>query len=136
VHHRGTCLYFAYGSNLNRARMFERCPAAIPVRAHELLGWKLLFRRTADIVPCFGYTVLGALYRITDADVRALDRFEGAPHGRYRRRYLRVCDERVLTYVMNNATPLQQPLLEYFQLIEQCYLDWNWSTSELVSALA
>jgi gamma-glutamylcyclotransferase (GGCT)/AIG2-like uncharacterized protein YtfP len=134
VHHHGTTLYFAYGSNLNKRRMFERCPGATPVRAHELLGWKLVFRGTADIVPCFGHTVVGALYSVTHADIRELDRFEGAPYGRYRRKYFWVGRQRACTYVMNSSLAEEAPSAEYYSLIEQGYLDWNWRTSELVSA--
>ena len=83
VHHREARIYFAYGSNLNKRQMMDRCPTAVPLRTHELLGWRLLFQRTADITPSFGHTVLGALYTVTDADIQALDQFEGAPRGRY-----------------------------------------------------
>ena len=116
--------------------MSERCPGAIPVRTHELLGWKLIFRHTADIEAAFGHTVYGGLYRIRLADELALDRFEGAPDGRYRRRYFRVSGEPVFTYMMNKPTPRQQPSPEYYQLIEEGYRDWNLPTDGLALARA
>jgi gamma-glutamylcyclotransferase (GGCT)/AIG2-like uncharacterized protein YtfP len=127
----GRSQYFAYGSNLNKRQMSERCPTAVPL----LLGWRLVFRRTTDIVPCFGYTVLGGLYSVANADIQALDRYEGVPHGRYRRRYFRVRGERVLTYVMNNGIPMRHPPPEYYQLIEQGYRDWKLPMHRLIGSL-
>ena len=127
-------LYFAYGSNLNRRQMFDRCPGATPVRSYELLGWKLVFRRTADIVPAVGYSVLGALYSITQADEVRLDRYEGGHRGRYRHRHFLVGDQWTLFYVMNSSYAEEAPSAEYFALIEQGYLDWSLSTAALVAA--
>jgi gamma-glutamylcyclotransferase (GGCT)/AIG2-like uncharacterized protein YtfP len=135
VHHHGS-LYFAYGSNLNKRRMFDRCPGAIPIRVHELVGWKLMFRRTADIVPAAGHTVLGGLYRITGADDVALDRHEGVHRGRYQRKHFLIGDEWALFYVMNSSCAEETPSPEYYTLIEQGYKDWNLQTSSLASALA
>ena len=132
--HKRATLYFAYGSNLNKRQMLERCPDATAVRGYELLGWKLLFRRTADIVPAFGSTVLGGLYRITSADGLALDRYEGVRRGRYRREYFQVGGQPVLTYVMNNSNPEEAPSAQYFELIEQGYRDWQWPVHGLITA--
>lgn len=114
--------------------MFERCPGAIPVRSYELIGWKLIFRRSADIVPAVGHTVLGGLYRITPADEIALDRYEGVHRGRYRHRHFLVGDQWTLFYVMNSSYAEEAPSAEYFALIKQGYLDWRLSTAALVAA--
>jgi gamma-glutamylcyclotransferase (GGCT)/AIG2-like uncharacterized protein YtfP len=133
VRHRES-LYFAYGSNLNRSRMFDRCPDATSVRVHELLGWKLIFRRSADIVPADGHTVVGGLYRITRADEVALDRYEGVHRGRYRRKHFLLGSQWAFTYVMNDSLTEEAPSAEYFALIERGYLDWRLPTAALVAA--
>ena len=111
--------------------MLVRCPGAIPVRTYELLGWKLLFRRTADIVPCFGHTVIGGLYRITEADSWALDRYEGIRRGRYRRKHFLVGGQWVLSYVMDSSISEEAPSAEYLALIDQGYQDWHLPTAGL-----
>ena len=114
--------------------MFDRCPGAIPVRSHELIGWKLIFRRSADIVPAVGHTVLGGLYRITPADEMALDRYEGVHRGRYRRKNFLLGSQWAFTYVMNRSYFEGAPSAEYFALIERGFQDWNLPTSALVAA--
>jgi gamma-glutamylcyclotransferase (GGCT)/AIG2-like uncharacterized protein YtfP len=114
--------------------MFERCPDAIPVRSYELIGWKLVFRRTADIVPAVGHTVLGGLYRITPADEVALDRYEGVHRGRYRRKHLLVGSQWAFTYVLNRSLAEEAPSAEYFALVERGFQDWNLPTAALVAA--
>jgi gamma-glutamylcyclotransferase (GGCT)/AIG2-like uncharacterized protein YtfP len=114
--------------------MFDRCPGASPVRSYELIGWKLVFRRTADIVPCFGSTVHGALYSITQRDIMALDRYEGVHRGRYQRKHFLVGGQWALFYVMNSSYAEEALSAEYFALIERGYLDWRLPTSALVAA--
>jgi cation transport regulator ChaC len=97
-------LYFAYGSNMWRQQMHERCPD------HELIGKALLkdhalcFPRFSTIRNCGvagiteqpGAEVWGVLYRLNARDLAALDRREGydpsqpAHVNRYDRRMIRV----------------------------------------------
>lgn len=114
--------------------MFDRCPDASPVRTHELLGWKLVFRRTADIVPAAGHTVHGGLYRITLTDELVLDRYEGVHRGRYRRKHFLMGGQWVLFYVMNSSYADEAPSPEYFALIERGYKDWHLPTAALIAA--
>jgi gamma-glutamylcyclotransferase len=113
--------------------MFKRCPDATSVRVLELLGWKLVFRRTADIVPAVGHTVLGGLYRITGADDVALDRHEGVHRGRYQRKHFLIGDEWALSYFMNGSYAEEGPAPEYLALIEQGYRDWKLPFSGVAS---
>ncbi len=78
-------LYFAYGSNMSRKQMFERCPE------HECLGiavlrdFALCFPRTSPVRHCGvaglaerpGAEVWGVVYRLNDRDLSALDGREG-----------------------------------------------------------
>jgi cation transport regulator ChaC len=97
-------LYFAYGSNMSRKQMHERCPA------HEHLGIAVLpdhalcFPRTSPVRNCGvagliakpGEEVWGVIYRLNDADLAALDRREGHDpakshdENRYNRKAVRV----------------------------------------------
>lgn len=79
-------LYFAYGSNLLAEQMIARIGAADllerGVRIARLEGRRLTFRPMepagpayADVLPGEGF-VLGAVYRLREAELQALDRFE------------------------------------------------------------
>lgn len=83
-------LYFAYGSNMDREQMDERCPG------HERLGWAVLrgyfwyltSRTYASIRKSPGDYVEGFLYRITKTDEQELDYFEGVANGLYEKHYI------------------------------------------------
>lgn len=79
-------LYFAFGSNLDAARLHEHCPSAHFVSAARLPDHRLAFsiesRNTwhggvADIVPSTGDEVWGALWVIAGEHARPLDEQEG-----------------------------------------------------------
>jgi hypothetical protein len=78
-------LYFAYGSNMDRAAMLKRCPRATPVGPARLMGHR--FFVCAD-----GYgsvardprgVVWGLLWDLALADIPALDRYECLATGLY-----------------------------------------------------
>jgi gamma-glutamylcyclotransferase (GGCT)/AIG2-like uncharacterized protein YtfP len=77
--------YFAYASNLDVARMRERCPGGVVVGLAELHDHELTFPRFsqrwggggASVQPRHGRVVYGILYRVSEADLAALDQQEG-----------------------------------------------------------
>jgi gamma-glutamylcyclotransferase (GGCT)/AIG2-like uncharacterized protein YtfP len=81
-------LYFAYGSNMHRGQMAERCPGATPAGTAWLPAHRFAINRCgwATVVPEEGATVYGALWGLTDADERALDLYEGVAEGDYVRK--------------------------------------------------
>jgi AIG2-like family len=98
-------LYAAYGSNMDPAQMLRRCPSSPFAGTGWIPGWRLTFGAEdvgwegalATLVPAeddgSGGETLGvfvALYDLTDADEQALDAWEGADHGLYRKVRLRV----------------------------------------------
>jgi hypothetical protein len=131
--------YFAYGSNLNRADMGVRCPGAKPLTVASLPGWRLTFRGAADIEPAADRSVHGALWRLLDADVCALDRYEGAP-SLYAQRIVAVETEsgplEAMTYVMTSDDYRGLPSAWYFERIAAGYRDWGLPYGELRAALA
>jgi gamma-glutamylcyclotransferase (GGCT)/AIG2-like uncharacterized protein YtfP len=95
---QSTVWYFAYASNMNRAQVKQRAGEVAEERIARLDNFALNFDKvarggtgTANLVPAEGKTVWGVLYRVTEQQLRALDRFEGVPE-HYRRSEVRVTD--------------------------------------------
>lgn len=143
-------LYWAYGSNLNKAQMRERCPRAKAVSKLYLPGGRLIFRGVADVdLDCEETRHIGGgLWRITPRCEEVLDRFEGFP-GFYRKCYLtlRLKDEdgewlepeRAMFYVMNRPDSdrpgVHLPWEKYYETIRQGYEDFGLDTRLLQQAL-
>ena len=72
-------LYFAYGSNMNAERMIGRCGSAEPLGPAELVGYRLVERRFADIDADEDDSVYGLLWSMEMHDLPALDAYEGYP---------------------------------------------------------
>ena len=91
-------LYAAYGSNMDPAQMRQRCPASPSAGTGWVRGWRLTFGgeqlgwegALATIVPDPAGEVFVALYDVPQRDEIALDAWEGADHGLYRKLRLRV----------------------------------------------
>ena len=118
--------------------MGMRCPSAKPLTRASLPDWRLTFRGVADIEPAVDRIVHGALWRLLDADVCALDRYEGAP-SLYARRIVEVETENgpleAMTYVMTADDYLGLPSAWYFERIAQGYRDWGLPYGVLRAAL-
>lgn len=81
--------YFAFGSNMNPARMRAR---SVPYRARVwgiLPGYRLAFDKRAGSPQGAGYATIhrdpldaveGVLYRVTRTGIAILDRYEGVPY--------------------------------------------------------
>ncbi len=91
-------LYAAYGTNLDPARMQERCPHSPLHGTGWLQGWRLTFAgeeigwdgALVSIVEDPFEQVYVAIYDITDDDEAALDQWEAADIGLYRKIRVRV----------------------------------------------
>ena len=91
-------LYAAYGSNMDPARMAERCPHSPLRETGWLVGWRLTFggeERGWDgalgtVVEDPIEQVFVALYDVTDEDAVLLDAWEGVEIGLYRKTRVRV----------------------------------------------
>jgi gamma-glutamylcyclotransferase (GGCT)/AIG2-like uncharacterized protein YtfP len=106
-------LYAAYGSNMNPAQMAERCPHSPQRGTGWLEGWRLTFGgedigwegALATVVEDPDERVFVVLYDVPEIDARALDRWDGATLGYYRKIKVRVqaLDGDVLAwlYVLN-----------------------------------
>lgn len=105
-------LYFAYGANLDREAMSQRCPGAMVreraiLEDHELVamrqGW-------LSITPRTGTRTEGLLWELEEAHLIALDEYEEVAEGLYvhERRTVETtagATVEVLVYVGTNAGP-------------------------------
>ena len=96
--------YFAYGSNMNPARLGdqrlkERAVQMGPRIGGRLDGWRLVFNKVArspagaaagNIVEAPGEAVHGTLNEMPEAGLEVLDIWEGVAGGHYERRAMQV----------------------------------------------
>lgn len=136
-------LYFAYGSNLSVEQMAARCPAARPVALGYVRGYRLAFAgcsRTwgggvATLVAHDGEWVEGLIYRMTWADLFALDRCEGHPWV-YQREHLLIGEDdrkrrrRAWVYIKPVHFEIP-PSREYLGLIQTAYRRFNFDPAPL-----
>ena len=106
-------LYAAYGTNLDPARMGERCPHSPLQTTGWLEGWRLTFGgeehgwdgSLSTIVQDAFERVFVAVYDVTGTDESQLDGWEGADNGLYRKTKVRVSTMNgelvVWTYVLD-----------------------------------
>jgi gamma-glutamylcyclotransferase len=126
--------YFAYASNLSKKQMQERCPdsqpkfiATLPNYQLVFAGWSRNWRGgVASIKPFRGEKVWGAIYEVTEACLRQLDRHQAG----YQRLNVTVFDEdnephRAVTYIKSGRLEESLPSKEYLAIIRQGYQDWR-----------
>ena len=129
--------YFAYGCNLNKKQMLERCPdskpmfiATLPNYKLVFVGWSRQWRGGVISIKSFrGERVRGAIYEISEQCLQRLDRFEGHPTN-YNRSKVTVFDEdsepiEAITYIKAGQFEETQPSKEYLAVIQQGYRDWR-----------
>jgi gamma-glutamylcyclotransferase len=129
--------YFAYASNLSQRQMKERCPQARPASAVTLHHYRLVFSGwsrnwrggVATIQPFRGEKVPGAIYELSDEDMRRLDRYEECP-AKYSRITVRVNNDfgeliEAVTYIRAGRAEENKPSREYLAVIQQGYRDWG-----------
>ncbi|MEE8418905.1 MAG: gamma-glutamylcyclotransferase family protein [Dehalococcoidales bacterium] len=126
--------YFAYASNLNRKQMRARCPGSKPLFKATLPNYQLVFsgwsrvRRggTANIRLNQGQKVLGAVYDVSEQEMKKLDLHEAG----YDRLKVNVFDEdgeprEVITYIKAGQAEDAKPSADYLSIIQQGYKDWR-----------
>jgi gamma-glutamylcyclotransferase len=103
-------LYFAYGSNLWRQQMRDRCPACEEVGYGVLRGyrWIISQRGYANIVLSACDEVHGKVYRLTESDEQSLDHYEGVPEGKYRKEIVPVIMDGHSTPCMVYVDPVEE----------------------------
>lgn len=134
--------YFAYGSNMNPARMEARGLAVIDVQGGHLKGFELCFNKRAtgktniayaNIGYCPHRIVEGVLYQLqTPDDIALMDPFEGNPV-RYSREVFKIFTESgsvdAWVYVAN-AAYVADELLPEEQYLRHLQAGRRWHSAE------
>ena len=141
-------LYFAYGSNLDRAQMEARCPSAVLIGPGVLRGYRLAFsgysaarrggvanvRRSSksDRVP-------GLIWEISSEDLADLDVYEGYPQ-QYTRKRRKIRNSRgkactCWVYQMTGRRRDNRPGMSYYALIAAAYTLHGFSVRRLTDAM-
>jgi hypothetical protein len=88
-----TDFYFAFGSNMCLEQMASRCPDSILTAIGTLRGyrWQINQRGVANVVPASpSDIVVGIVFRVSERDVKTLDRNEGVSRGFYEKDSLNI----------------------------------------------
>lgn len=129
-------LYLAYGSNLNKRQMAQRCPTAKPVGAAMIYGWELCFRGVADIIKSKDPQMVlpVGIWEIEPADEYALDTYEGYRPDKPREGlYDKIKVAGIMTYQMTRRD-IAAPGITYFNTILEGYHDFGLDTNHLYDA--
>lgn len=123
--------YLAYGSNLNLDQMRNRCPGAVPVGVSSIPDYQLVFRRGfLTIEPKKGSYVPVGIWKISEANEKALDRYEGFPRFYIKKEFPVSVDgeEAVgMAYIMTDGHPIQRPSGYYLRTVDRGYSDFGFS---------
>jgi hypothetical protein len=143
-------LYFAYGSNMNRTAMGQRCPGARAVGPATLAGHRFFvgIDGWGSVKPSAGDAVHGVLWRLTTRDLAALHAYELLHQGLYDVRRLPVRSGArhvpATIYLLRRRAP-GRPKPGYVELIAAAARAWKlpeayvrsverWSTSRWTGA--
>ncbi len=123
-------LYFAYGSNMQRAAMTRRCPGARAIGPARLDGYRFFvgIDGWGSVKREPGKTVHGVLWRLTPRDIAALHAYELLHQGLYDVRYLPVRSgtRRVtaMIYLLRRRAA-GKPKPGYVEMIASAARDWK-----------
>ncbi|MGE0340756.1 MAG: gamma-glutamylcyclotransferase family protein [Xanthobacteraceae bacterium] len=123
-------LYFAYGSNMDRAHMARLCPQAEPYGVASLRSYKYVMAASgfATVIPWPGSFVHGVLWKVGPKEIAALDRYEDVTGGLYRVAQLPVkYNERLLRALVYLASGDKASATPpgYIEKIVAAAKDWN-----------
>ena len=124
-----TIIYFAYGANLNKQGMDNRCPGNKPLCRAILKNYRLVFKNVADIEEASNHYLQGALYEINQDHLVSLDRFEGYPR-LYTRTIVPVFTEHgkeiyAVVYKMTTRNQYSRPHPGYLNIIISGCQQWQ-----------
>lgn len=140
--------YIAYGSNLNVRQMKMRCPTAVILGTAVLNGWELLFKGSKTgsyltIEKRRGGKVPVAIWEVTTADERSLDRYEGYPSFYYKKdiavkyKGIKTGKQHTVTafvYIMHEERPLGIPTDFYLRTCIEGYSVFGFDKLPLTAA--
>lgn len=130
---KGSKLYVAYGSNLNKEQMKYRCPSARFVGTSMITGYELQFKgyphgAFATITPKTDASVPVAVWEITKMDEERLDRYEGFPNHYFKQNIsvmLGDAEVSAMVYIMDLKQEFGIPTKNYYEAVYKGYIDCN-----------
>ena len=133
--------YVAYGSNLNKGQMEDRCSGAELVETQTLKGYRLDFHLYLTITRDDKYNTPVAIWKINPDHEKSLDRYEGVRVGLYRKEYIRLIvlnsKRYCLVYLMNDI-PERKNVVPTDRYIKTCmdgYRDLGFDESILAETI-
>ena len=113
--------YFAYGSNMWREQMQDRCPNHQVIGSGVLKGyrWIISTRGYANIVKSSLEVVHGVVYAISGSDEQNLDDCEGVNQGSYVKVHLSVEINNLPTICLVYVDPTEEEGLAEFEYIDR-----------------
>ena len=136
--------YAAYGSNLNVEQMAWRCPSARIVGTSVIKDYRLMFKGSKTgayltIEPAKGFEVPVGIWKVTDEDIQALNRYEGYPDFYYKKGFNLFCSDghrhKSMVYVMHEDRALALPSRGYVAVCKQGYKDFGFDLKYLREAV-
>ena len=136
-------LYIAYGSNLNKEQMRNRCKTALFEGTGVIEDYELQFSGSphgahATIVPKEGSTVPVGIWKIQSWDEKRLDLYEGYPTYYDKQNVQVVTEDGIIegmVYIMDQQMRHGLPTGNYYEIVEQGYRDCGLDTDILEKAL-
>lgn len=136
-------IYIAYGSNMSEVQMAQRCPDATLAETGRVNGYELLFK--GSLTGCYATIEKKAdafvpvvLWRISAADERRLDAYEGFPRFYYKKTIPVETDGGTiqgLVYIMHEDRRFGIPETWYYQNMERDYRKFGFNLSILRAGL-
>lgn len=123
-------LHFAYGSNMSRVPMQNRCPGAkeagtATLRHHRFV---IMTNGYASVISAPGWIVHGVLWRLTPRDLAALNVYENVAGGLYRQARLPVIQGAktmaALVYIGSDMGE-GRPRPGYIELVVEAAREWD-----------
>lgn len=141
-------VYVAYGSNLNKEQMKDRCPGAEFVGTGSIENYELQFKGSlhgahATIAPKEGSSVPVGMWTIQNRDESRLDMYEGynpKSYSYYNKEQIpvKMDDGSSLTgmvYIMDPRMDFGNPSKSYYDIVRQGYEDCGLDTNVLDHAV-
>lgn len=131
-------IYFAYGSNINRKQMAQRCPFAEVMGSGFIEGQELQFKGVATIAPNKKAVTPVLAWKLSATDEASLDIYEGYPNMYIKKTFDVELNGKQVTgmaYVMNKFRPLYVPAQSYFDCIVAGYKQAGMNIEYLKKAL-
>ena len=135
--------YLAYGSNMSKAIMMNRCREAQFLGTGYLEGYRLLFKGAepevyATIEEWEGFRVPYVLWEITSVDENHLDKEAQYPL-RFGKAYATIIHDgekfNALYYEQPPSKRVGQPMTHYVEVLEAAYREYDFDKSILAEAL-